>query len=150
MGVKGAHLIGYDRSRLVPQLWCVIYPNLASITVLQVKIFWSNPHDHTLLIWASIWAWSLKRESPWFSMPKAKEIEFYINVWNWPRKFVRSHLVMLYNVAEQTLWQLCKLRYLCVFGLWVQSPLMVNCNYIFYLHNALRASFQFNLQQLRS
>lgn len=46
-------------------------------------------------------------------------------------KFVSSHLVMLCNVAEQTLWQLCKLRYLCVFGLWVQSPLTVNCNYIF-------------------
>lgn len=38
--------LSYDRRRLLPQLWHVIYPNLASITGLLV--------DLTLLTWASI------------------------------------------------------------------------------------------------
>ncbi len=62
MGVKRCFII-HDRSPLLPQLWHVIYPNLASITVPQVKkkkSFGQIQNDLTLLTSASIYAWGLK------------------------------------------------------------------------------------------
>lgn len=126
----------------------VIYPYLVSMTctagrILLVKPKWSNTTNLSQHL-----GLKLKVESLIF-YAKSERNQILHKCLELDPKFVGSHLVMLCNVAEHTLWQLCKLWYLCVFSLWVQSPQMVNCSYIlFYLNNVPGAKFQFNLQEL--